>query len=240
MSTISNVEHYLAAMAKMERNSQVNRGDTAGLPFITLSRQAGAGGRSLAEVLLKAMAREADAELFHGWQIFDRQLCESVVQDPELQDSLRSLLDEYYHSQIGEFVLGLFGRQTPQDAAILRLSQVMRSLASVGKVIIVGRGGSQVAKGLPQGLHLRLIAPERVRVQRMMTLLGMTISGQDEAAARRRTRELDKERDRLLKTHFQVDVTDPLNYHAVWNTDEVALETIAAAVIAMIKQRAKP
>ena len=160
MSTVTDFEAYLSAMAKTAYGQSHTTVPNVKLPFVTVSRQAGAGGRSLAQALLQAMETEQDIDLFKGWQVLDRKLCEELLKRKHLQDSLQSLLGEEYHTGIGEFVLGLFGRQTPQDTVIMRQSEIIRSLAAVGKVIIVGRAASQATKGLTQGINMRLVSAE--------------------------------------------------------------------------------
>lgn len=44
-------------------------------PFITISREDGAGSFSLARTLLKAFEKQG-FEMFRGWQILDNNLCE--------------------------------------------------------------------------------------------------------------------------------------------------------------------
>jgi cytidylate kinase len=233
VNTITDVENYLAAMAKVERaRSGVAKAPIA-LPFVTISRQAGAGAYRLAATLVQIMQTEKDAALFHGWQLLDRQLCRDLMHHEGVQGSMQSLLSEHYHSQISEFVSGLFGRHMPQDTAVMHQSKLIRSMASLGKVIVIGRAGSQAAKALPQGLHIRLVASEQVRIR---SLLERQLD-KDEKDVRRMLHEQDQERARLLKDHYRVDIDDPLLYDAVWNSASVDMEAIARAIIAVIQQR---
>lgn len=232
MSTLSDVENYLAARAEVERRHVSEAVRPAALPFVTISRQAGAGGHSLAQALLQAMAEEQDRALFEGWQVLDDKLCTELMGHQGLQDSMRQLLHEEYHSKISEFVLGLLGRQTPQDSVVRRQSEVIRSLATLGKVIVVGRAGRQASKGLHYGVHLRLIAPEAVRVKRMMALLG-----QSEGEVERIVKEQDHARARLLKDHYRTAIDDPLLYDMIWNTENAPLSIVSQSIIALIKHR---
>lgn len=232
MNALRDLENYLATMAKLEQSGSAPAKIPISLPFISISRQTGAGAYALAETLLAMMATEKNEPLLQGWQLVDDQLCEELLRHEKLQNSMQSMLSEEYHSQIGEFVLGLFGRQVPQDTAIMQQSKLIRSLASLGKTIIVGRAASQVAKGLEQGIHIRLVAAEAVRIKSIMKR-----SGKSESEARHYIHEQDQERTWLLKDHYRVDIDNVLLYDAIWNTGMLDLETIAAALIAMIKQR---
>ena len=234
MSTVTDFEAYLSAMAKASYQQPHTTVANAGLPFVTISRQAGAGGKTLAQALLQAMATEQDSDLFQGWQIFDRQLCEELFKRKHLQDSLQSLLGEQYHTKVSEFVLGLLGQHTPQDTVIMRQSEIIRSLATVGKVIIVGRAASQATKGLTEGINMRLVAPDSNRIKRIMAMYD-----KNEKDAQKIIQEQDEARARLLKDHYQVAIDDPLLYDVTWNTGAVSVEAIAMATIAAIKQQRK-
>jgi cytidylate kinase len=232
MNPTTDITRFLDALSRAEQIESLPHGGPRGaLPFVTISRQGGAGGHTLAETLIKLMERQENKTLFQGWQILDRQLCELLLQDNRLDVSMQSLLSEEYRSQVREFVRGLLG-QPDQHVAIRKMFEIIRSLASVGKVIIVGRGGSHVTKQLELGVHVRLVAPEYLRIRRMMKLLN-----QDEDEARRMVRKQDSDRARLLKSYFQVDIDDPLQYHVVWNTGGASFEVIAESIIGLVKQR---
>ena len=199
-------------------------------PFVTISRQVGAGGRSLAKALLVELDRQP-CEVYHGWKVFDRDLCEQLVEEPSLRNSLNRLWSEEYHSEVESLILTLLGSATAQPAAARGLFKAIRTVATIGKVIIVGRGGACITASLPQGVHLRLAASEPNRVKRM-NLASLT-----ENEALKTVRRQEKDRARLLKTYFQKDISNPLLYDAVWNTDHLAMGVIATAVIHLIHDK---
>jgi hypothetical protein len=204
-------------------------------PFVTISRQAAAGGHTLAERLIALMEGREKSELFSGWQMFDEKLCERLLQDTDAEVSLQSLLSEEYRSQVADFIGGFFGaKQSSASLIFQKTFETIRALASVGKVIIVGRAGAQVTQGLPQGVHVRLVAPEYVRIQRMAELLGV-----NEKDARLAIQRQDRDRARLVKDFFHSNIDDPLLYDFVCNSEGEVFEPIAQAVICLIKQRAR-
>lgn len=230
MRVAENIEHYFAFLER-----QAHRQDSGAtletLPFVTLSRQAGAGAGEVGQALLRAVEAEPDRRLFDGWRVLDREGIDRL-QRKDSHQRVRALVGEDYHNQIGEFVLGLFGREAPQDTALLRQSALLRSLAALGRVIIIGHGASQATRALRAGLHLRLYAPAEARARRFAERSGIT---SEEAG--RRLDELDRARARLLKQHYRVDIDDPLLYDALFNTAAQNAETVAAAIVAMIRQR---
>lgn len=232
MSVAQNIEHYFAALERQARQSDDRQAVLGSLPFVTISRQAGAGAGLLAEALLKILAEDPDRRLCDGWRVLDAGSV-GELRNRGGGQRLRALLGEDYHSQIGEFVLGLLGGSDPQDTALLRQSELLRSAAALGRVIIIGHGASQATKGLHAGVHLRLVAPLERRVGHLAAHTGLS-----EAEARRELEQRDRNRARLLKNHYRAEIDDPLLYDAVFNTAALDATALAAATLALVKRRA--
>ena len=231
MSPVNPIERFLHGHAygpkvSGDPSSQVR-------PFVTISRQSGAGGHSLANVLLDRFHQQPDKDLFGNWEMFDQKLVAMVADDPDLRVSVEALLGEEYRRATDDFFRQLFTSTTHQDIVMDRVFRLVRVLAEVGKAVIVGRAGSEVTRGLGPSVAVRLIAPEEVRVRRMMELHDV-----DEKKATELIDKSDSGRARLLKRHFRVDIDDPLLYDAVWNTGTASFANIADAIIAMLRERA--
>ena len=200
-------------------------------PFVTISRQAGAGANTLANAILEQLA-EREEPLFQNWQRFNQELCKKIAEEPGLKVPLESLLQFEYRSEIEDMMEEIIGGNTPQDVINKKIFQWMRTLAAFGKVILVGRGGVCLTRHLPLGIHVRLIAPLSVRIKRMAALLGLT-----EKKAKEFVLEQDKSRAQLMKNYFNKKIEDPLLYDAVWNTGAVPMDQIASAVVALIEKK---
>lgn len=206
-----------------------------GYPFVTISRQAGAGGHLLSYVILTDFLKHRDNSLFEGWHVFDKDLCEVVAKDPLLQNDMEILVAEKYRSEFNDFVESLFTGRSEQHTLYQTTFKVVRMLALIGKVILVGRGGSLVTADLRQGVHLRLVAPESHRLVWMMKRFKLNREDAHKALEKQ-----DADRRKLVKIFFQRDINDPLLYDMVWNTGRVDLNVISHATIALIKERSKP
>ena len=204
-----------------------------GFPFITISRQAGAGGHLLSYVLLTEFLKFERQPLFEGWHVFDRQLCEVVAQDPQIQESIETLARERLKPEFKDFVESLFTGRSSQYILHKTTFKVMRMLAVLGKVILVGRAGSLVTADLPQGLHIRLVAPEAQRILWMMKRF--KLNREDAKAA---IDKQDSDRKKLIRLFFHRDIDDPLLYDIVWNTGRESMETVCQASIIQIQARA--
>lgn len=206
----------------------------AGVPFITISRQAGAGGHLLAYVLLSEYLKFKREPLFTGWQVFDREICQIILQDKQVKESMDALRAEHFKPEITDFVESMFtGRSRPYQL-YKETFIVVRMLARLGKVILVGRAGNCVTRGIPGGLHIRLIAPEEQRVIWMMKRFKLTKNEARTIAAKQ-----DEDRRRLTKTFFNRDIDDPLLYDAIFNTASMTMYEISSAVIQFVRHRAE-
>lgn len=204
-----------------------------GFPFVTISRQAGAGGHLLSYVIQSEFLKHTASDLYRGWHIFDKQLVEIVAQDPQVQNSMEALLSERWRPEFGDYVESLFMGQSPQYTLYKTTFRVVRMLALVGKVILVGRGAALVTADLPQSVHIRLVAPEAQRIVWMMKRFKLT-----REEARLAITKQDADRAKLIRIFFHRDVNDPLLYDVVWNSGTVSMDSIAASTIELIQARA--
>jgi cytidylate kinase len=232
MSRIEDIDRYLRAHFAAQRMPEPAPVEPRVFPFVTISRQTGTGGHALADTMLKTFAEHEDVDLFSGWRIYDRSICEMAVEDRRFAGSLDSLLEEEYRSRATDFFHQMLRSTAAQTMVMDRVFLVVRAIAGMGKVIIVGRAGSHVTEDIPQGVSLRVIAPEEFRIARVMEVHRLT-----EKEARAGSRRRDTDRARLLRTHFGADINDPTGYDVTWNVGSASYEEIAQATAALIRWR---
>jgi cytidylate kinase len=205
-----------------------------GFPFVTISRETGAGGHLLAHVInTDYLQKNKDIPLFEGWHVFDRELCELIARDPLLKKDVECLLAEKFKSQFNDFVESLYTGHSEQQDIYKSMAIVVRMLTLIGKVIIVGCAAANITSDLRQGIHVRLVATEANRIARVMKRFKMS---KDDARAH--ITKQDKDRRKLIKTAFNREIDDPLLYDMIWNTSRVSLDVVSEATIALIKLRA--
>jgi cytidylate kinase len=203
-----------------------------GYPFVTISREPGAGGHTLGREIIREVDRQPDAPWSRGWDLFDQKLCAVVAQNPETAANFDSLIREEYRSGLQQSVYEMFVGRAEEHALQKRIAAVLRFLAFVGRVVLVGRGGMCVTRHLPGGLHIRLVAPLEVRVRRMMEM-----TEGDEDKARVEIRQQERSRARLIQDIYGRDIADPLLYDMVFNTSTLDNATIAKAVVGVLVSR---
>jgi cytidylate kinase len=226
MDHVAMLKKYLKARGRMNADMDV------GYPFVTISRQAGAGGHVLARNIVRAVEKSLPGDMGEGWEVFDHKLCLLIAQDPDLSASFNTLLAEGYRSEISITIEEILIGESRQYRTMKRLFEVVRGLCSIGKVVIVGRAGNFVAADLPLHARVRLVASEEWRTRNMMELLDVS-----KAEALKALKKQDAERAQLIYDFFNQDINDPLNYDCLLNAECVSSPDMAELVTGLVKQR---
>ena len=204
-----------------------------GFPLITISRMAGTNAHGIGRFIIMRLAESADPDLNAGWDLFDQKLCALIAQNKSLDANYDMLVNDKYrggglHRLVYELLIG-----TPQEYRIQKkIEEVVLLLARLGQVVIIGRGGFQIARHIPGAIHLRLVAPMDYRVQNVMKHDQLT-----EEAALKKIRATDAERTRFLKDHHHCDIADPANFDLIWNVARFPVAEIVAATAELVRSR---
>jgi len=226
MNPIELVKKYLRERLKLNP-------DQTGFPFVTISRESGAGGHTLAREILRQLEAHAHEEWARGWEVFDYRLCLLLAQDPELNAPLDSLLREEYQSSFQQTLFDILTGHDEQVKLHKRIFEVIRILGMIGRVVIVGRASNLVTRDLRGGVHLRLVAPFPLRVKHMMELMES-----DEDTARQEMEKQDHERAKMVHDLFNRDMANPLDFDCTWNMGGVNHPFVAATTIEMLTEKA--
>lgn len=228
---LKHVARYLDSLAFRKADREDGRPWGTG-PFVTISRQAGAGGHALAEALIKELSGSRKDSASDDWQLFNQTLLSLMSKEPGLDESLHSILNEEYYSKGHDYIRQVLGGRPPQDVVLRRIFGLIRSLAGAGKVIIVGRAGVCLTRDMPGGVHIRLVAERESRLAALGRQLCI-----DRAAAVKKLRDLESARANLARTHFGRDIEDATLYDCVWNTDRVETAAIARWIAGRIEEK---
>jgi cytidylate kinase len=184
--------------------------------FITISREAGAGGGQVAELVGKKL----------GWEVLDKTLLDRVADRCRLPRASLTPVDETGHNWAYD-VLGpwLDSRVVSQDKYVTHLSRVLAAAARRGNVVLVGRG-AQFILPRSRGLAVRIIASEKYR-----TSLLMEREGVDAQQAGRLMKEMDRGRREFAQFFFHHDIDDPHLYDMVLNVERLGPVGVAEQIV---------
>jgi cytidylate kinase len=191
---------------------------------VTISRQSGCGAHVFAEHLaewLQVHLPSAPAP----WTIFDGGLVEAVLRDHHLPARLAAFMPEDKVSQINDIVENLLSLHPPTELMVRQTAETILRLAELGNVILLGRASTIITAQIPGVLHVRLIGSLKQRIAHMQQF--------DKISEKEATARIAREeggRARYVRRYFRADITDPLHYHVVVNTDCVTLATAAELV----------
>jgi len=190
---------------------------------VTISRQTGCGALAVAEKLAHYLQEHSQSA--SPWTVLDRNLMDKVLEDHNLPAYLAKFLPEDRASQIEDFLSELFGVHPPSRTIVMQTAETILKLASVGHVILIGRGSSVVTARLPDVFHVRLVAPLEKRIEHAHEHYGMT-----KPEARRFCLTEDRGRARYMKKHFDANINDPLLYHMIINTGQMGFDGAAKLI----------
>jgi cytidylate kinase len=186
-------------------------------PLITVSREFGAQGAPLAELLGRRL----------GFTVWDKELVQAVAEESGGAERIVETLDEHGRKAIEDAMRGtLMGVQHTHLQYLRTLVRVVRTIAAHGNGIIVGRGANYICDPATI-LRVRVVCPLDVRVRRYAAQHHL-----DERQARRMVEELEAERVEFVRQHFKRDVAAPADYDLVVNSGTYTLEEMADVVVA--------
>ncbi|MEE9211084.1 MAG: cytidylate kinase-like family protein [Phycisphaeraceae bacterium] len=218
-----------ATMLAREQRGGVQASPT--LPYVTISRQAGAGGRTLAQQLQSKLNELDRAD--PPWMAFDRELVEKVAQDHRISKTLVEMVEDASHSWLKDMLTGLSfsGRNEPTEIMVYRrVAATVRALAQAGRAILVGRGSVYITHDIPGGVHVRLVAPFEHRVAHMAELEGVS----DHDAAER-VREIDHNRQVFYKRHWPGKSQSSEAFTITLNTAQVSDDALVEAILPLVQ-----
>ena len=208
------------------------------MAVITITRQYGAGGSRVAELVAQRL----------GWTVVDNEFVEEVARRAGLPAATVAAREERAPSLQERLVSALAtaspevfvptGEPTdeiPTEERIVRVTErVIAELAQHGRVVLVGRGAQAVLEGTgaPSALHAYVVAPLPARIRTVMERLGVN----DKDAARA-IEETDANRDRYVERWHGRRRQDPALYHLAVNTAWLGYEGAADLVVAAARHR---
>ena len=188
------------------------------MAILTISHEMGAGGPEIGQQVAEKL----------GYRYVDHELISDAAQRYGLLEEKLSHLDESKPSLFERF-----------DAETRRYITVIQTalfeFAEQDRLVLMGRGGQWLLRGISHHLRVRVMAPFEVRVKRLSAKLAGPMG---EKASPRTVMEMirrdDTERAGRMRYLYEVDLADGALYDIVINTENLtvgtAVELVAGAV----------
>jgi cytidylate kinase len=235
-STTTPIGPILAAVRAVPIPSKpmADSGPPPAKPFVTISREPGAGAVGVGRNFVETINAEVPDE--EKWTCWDRELVEKVAADHHLSSRLIEGLEENNHSWMTRFLASLAfadsGHNCDEDTVYQKVKRTIEALATAGRVVIIGRGGVFITHHMPGGIHIRLVAPFEKRVQLMASQLSLS-----NRSAASHIRELERNRRTFFRMHWPNKSLDADLFALTINTVEVEIRSIVKMLRTLVDQK---
>jgi hypothetical protein len=203
-------------------------------PAVTISAQAGAGADEVA-LHLASVLESYEPEGRCPWTVFDRQLVEVALEENHLPARWAKLMPEDRRSYLNDVLDEMMGLRPPSWALIPKIVKTAQHLATLGHVILVGRGAALATAQTSNVFHVRLIASLPRRIERVQNSEHLPPKQAAKFIA-----ENDHARERYVRAYFHKRIDDDLQYHLVLNTDRIATHDAAELIADAARQCFQP
>jgi len=203
------------------------------MSVITISRQFGAGGRTLGKMIADAL----------GYRFLDDLIIQELAVKAQVTtDSIKSM-ERTAGSVISKIISGMLSRNymeriigagkgyINEEIYVELLRDVITAFAKEGDIVLLGRGGQYILKDSQDAFHILLIADMKHRIEFMQRYYNMS-----DDKARKAVDQGQIRRHNLYKKLHHSNYNDPDFYHIVLNMSKLPLEKAMKMVITAIQE----
>jgi len=184
------------------------------LTILTISRQMGSLGDEIAETIARRL----------GWELITRKRLIDLFLAP-----VTSPHEQHMLTESAKFFLNTFqNNQTYLDY----LKNALREYVARHSAVLVGFGSQLIFADDRDAIHVRIIAPENVRLARVRRQYQM-----NNDAAGRILATADKKHKRFVLTCFGTDLTNPDLYDLTMNTAGLSADECVGSLLAALHER---
>jgi cytidylate kinase len=207
------------------------------MAVITIRGKLGSGapeiGKQVAESLhIDYIDREIIAQVATRLNLEEQEVVAKEMPPISLQDRIAEALAHGY--TIGNGIQGAYLPiwQIPLDnnRYMDALTGLITELAQGHSAVIYGRGSQFILKDHPRSLHVSIVAPLKVRLQRVMEARKIS-----EESARQDINRFDGSAREFMKRFFGVEMEDPTYYDLVINTEKYSFQAVASIIMDSLK-----
>lgn len=191
------------------------------MTVLTISRQFGAGGKTLGKTIATRL----------GYTLADEDLVQMVAErakvsnnwvksiEKEAGGSLLRFMDYMISKSYVDRVLAETKGYIDEKIYVNALSEIISTMADEGDCVIVGRGGQYILRDHPRAFHILLVARREDRVRFMMENYNLT-----RKQAETTITVQGKRRRALYKKFGKEDYDHPSLYDLVLNMSRISME----------------
>lgn len=202
------------------------------MAVLTISREFGAGGRTLGKQVAKEL----------GYTLVDEDIVQMVAERAKVSKKTVKSMEKEAGGSLVRFMNYLISQKQinrildnsrgyiDEEIYVNTLNEIITDLAEEDHCVIVGRGGQYVLRNHPTAYHLLLVAAHEDRVKFMMQNYNMK---EDQATYTIRVH--GKRRRNLYRKFGKEDYDEPLLYHLVLNMSKLSMDKATETAVKLVK-----
>jgi len=218
-------------MSKILEETLTERGRR--MAVITISRQFGAGGRTLGKMIADRL----------GYRFLDDLIIQELAEKAKVTpDSVKSV-ERSAGTLISKLITGMLNRNymeriigagkgyINEEIYVELLQDVIKAFAKEDNVVLLGRGGQYVLQDFNKAFHILLVSDMKHRIEFMQRYYDLS-----DEKAKKAVNQGHIRRRNLYKKLNRSRYNDPDAYHLVLNMSKISLEKALGIAIALIQE----
>lgn len=203
------------------------------MSVITISRQFGAGGKTLGEMIAKEL----------NYRFLDDLIIQELAEKAKVSVNFVKSMEKTAGSKLSKLISAMFSRNyieriigadkgyIDEKKYVELLHEVIMNFAKQDNVVLLGRGGQYILQDFIEAYHILLVADLQDRIKFMQRFYDMS-----EAKAKKAVKQGETRRSNLYKKFGREDYNQPHLYHLGLNMSRLTLEQALKEVIVLVQE----
>lgn len=192
--------------------------------IITIGRQHGSSGREIARLLAEKL----------NYKCYDKEIVDEAANH---SDFSRDLIDAFDEKRMSAFILHAGGYGLNENfrlnmQVVSAQFEAMRNIAEKGNCIFVGRCADYILRDHDDLISVFILGDMDERLKCLERRQGL-----DEAEARKKIKEVDKDRSSFYRYYSDQTWGDAQNYDMCINSSKLGVEGTVQVILDYIKVR---
>ena len=192
--------------------------------IITIGRQHGSSGREIARLLAEKL----------NYKCYDKEIVDEVANH---SDFSRDLIDAFDEKRMSAFILHAGGYGLNENfrlnmQVVSAQFEAMRNIAEKGNCIFVGRCADYILRDHDDLISVFILGDMDERLKCLERRQGL-----DEVEARKKIKEVDKDRSSFYRYYSDQTWGDAQNYDMCINSSKLGVEGTVQVILDYIKAR---
>jgi cytidylate kinase len=204
-------------------------------PVITISRQHGCPAKTIAKNVSEELSNKLIARGISGvtWRYVTKEIIRESARELDVTPSkIKYVFDYEQKGLIDDILAAQSSKYYKSDKKIrTTVGRVIRNMANVGNIVIVGRGGVAITRDIPHSLHIQLEAPLEWRILRTSEKYCVSLE-----EAEKITLDIDRKR-KQFREYFGGKNSDYLWFDLTFNCMTMSVEEITKIIVKAVEVR---